>query len=189
MDGPEFNDWEALSTDDGEVFVICPDCITPEEKQAMDEDITEMEEAATAVFTDSGPSDDHARELGAIPAFLETESGRPGGRRGPPPRQGRELLVLGDSRTRRLRREGPLLMSNPSRPVANRRLLIQLSECALTGQPVQRVIEQEISVLQDDGLAHVQAHPAGQIGVDECDHQPFVRSAHRRTEVARGSVG
>jgi len=58
--------------------------------------------------------------------------------------------------------------------------VIQLSEGALIRQPVYRVVEQEISVIQDDGLAHVQAHPAVQIGVDECAHQFLVRSAHRR---------
>jgi hypothetical protein len=39
IDDPEFDDWEALTVDEDEPgsLVICPDCITPEERQAMDE--------------------------------------------------------------------------------------------------------------------------------------------------------
>jgi hypothetical protein len=62
-------------------------------------------------------------------------------------------------------------MSNSFRPIANRRLVLQLSKRALIGQPVQRVIEQEIPVIQDDRFPHIQTDPAGQVGLDERNQQ------------------
>jgi hypothetical protein len=44
-DDQSFTDWEALAYDADEVLgVVCPDCITPEEQQAMDEADEEMDE-------------------------------------------------------------------------------------------------------------------------------------------------
>lgn len=43
MDGSLPTDWEALVDEDGEVVgVICEDCITPDEQQAMDEAMFEV---------------------------------------------------------------------------------------------------------------------------------------------------
>jgi hypothetical protein len=37
-------DWEYLNADGEPVGVVCPDCITPEEQQAMDNDMWELEQ-------------------------------------------------------------------------------------------------------------------------------------------------
>jgi hypothetical protein len=40
-------DWEVLTDPDDQVIgVACPDCLTPEEQQEIDDDATEMTEAA-----------------------------------------------------------------------------------------------------------------------------------------------
>ena len=35
-------EWEAFPADDGQVLVICEDCVTDEERQAMDEEIMSL---------------------------------------------------------------------------------------------------------------------------------------------------
>jgi hypothetical protein len=81
----EDSDWEAFG-EQGNTVVVCPECITPKERQAIDEadmelmdelrdELRDDERDMPAMFTEDGPSEHDTRKPGMMPAFLETEPG------------------------------------------------------------------------------------------------------------------
>ena len=72
-----------------------------------------------------------------------------------------------------------------SGPVPNRCLVIKRAHHTLVGQPVQREIEHEVLVIQDNGFTRVQSHALAKREADKRRHPPLVGLTHRGWQIRR----